>query len=118
MTLRGKPVEPSKTYKVAGWAPVSEEAKAAGGEPIWDVMARYLKAQKTIKPLDVEPAQGRGHGGKSGDGLTGGIRFNSAPESLSIRRPFVRLDRVDVRVTAPMSAPIPMTGDDPCDSFR
>ena len=40
-----------KKYKVAGWASVSEEARAAGGEPIWDVMARYLRARKTIPPL-------------------------------------------------------------------
>ena len=39
-----------KQYKVAGWAPVAEEARAAGGEPIWDVVARYLRAQKTITP--------------------------------------------------------------------
>jgi sulfur-oxidizing protein SoxB len=48
MELRGKPIEPGKRYTVAGWAPVSEEAKAAGGEPIWDVAARYLRAKKTI----------------------------------------------------------------------
>jgi sulfur-oxidizing protein SoxB len=48
MTLRGKLIDAAKKYKVAGWAPISEEAKAAGGEPIWDVMARYLKAHKTI----------------------------------------------------------------------
>jgi len=47
MTLKGKPIEADKKYKVAGWAPVAEGAK---GEPIWDVMAGYLKAQKTIKP--------------------------------------------------------------------
>jgi sulfur-oxidizing protein SoxB len=29
---------------------VSEEAKNAGGEPIWDVAARYLRAQKAITP--------------------------------------------------------------------
>jgi len=50
MELRGKPIEPSKEYTVAGWAPVSEEAKQAGGEPIWDVAARYLRAQKTVTP--------------------------------------------------------------------
>jgi sulfur-oxidizing protein SoxB len=50
MTLGGKPLEAAKKYKVAGWAPVSEEARAAGGEPIWDVIARYLRAQKTIAP--------------------------------------------------------------------
>lgn len=48
MTLDGKPVEAGKTYKVAGWAPVSEQARDAGGEPIWDVVSAYLKDQKTI----------------------------------------------------------------------
>ncbi len=66
MTLRGKPIEPAKTYKVAGWAPVSEEAKAAGGEPIWDVMARYLKAQKTIKPLALNLPKVEGMAGNPG----------------------------------------------------
>ncbi len=50
MEFAGKPLEAQKKYKVAGWAPVSEEAKAAGGEAIWDVVARYLRAQKTIAP--------------------------------------------------------------------
>ena len=50
MALRGKPIDAAKKYKVAGWAPVSEDAKAAGGEAIWDLMARYLRAQKTIAP--------------------------------------------------------------------
>ncbi len=50
MTLSGKPLDAAKKYKVAGWAPVSEEARNAGGEPIWDVIARYLRAQKTIAP--------------------------------------------------------------------
>jgi sulfur-oxidizing protein SoxB len=50
MMLRGRPLEADKTYKVAGWAPVAEEAKKTGGEPIWDVMARYLRDQKVIKP--------------------------------------------------------------------
>lgn len=48
MTLKGQPIEASKTYKVAGWAPVAEEAKTAGGEPIWDLMARYLRARRTV----------------------------------------------------------------------
>ena len=50
MELDGKPIDAKREYKVAGWAPVSEEARAAGGEPIWDVAARYLRAQKTIAP--------------------------------------------------------------------
>jgi sulfur-oxidizing protein SoxB len=45
MTLRGKPVEAGKTYKVAGWAPVSEEASKAGLKPVWDVVETWLKSQ-------------------------------------------------------------------------
>lgn len=45
MRLNGKPIEAGKTYKVAGWAPVAEGAQ---GEPVWDVVARYLRAQKTV----------------------------------------------------------------------
>jgi sulfur-oxidizing protein SoxB len=50
MELDGKPLDAAKKYKVVGWAPVSEEARAAGGEPVWDLVARNLRAQKTIKP--------------------------------------------------------------------
>jgi sulfur-oxidizing protein SoxB len=50
MELAGKPIDAQKKYKVAGWAPVSEEARVAGGEAIWDVCARYLRAKKTIAP--------------------------------------------------------------------
>jgi len=48
--LGGKPIDAGRQYKVAGWAPVGEEARTAGGEPIWEVAARYLRAQKTITP--------------------------------------------------------------------
>ena len=48
MRLGDKPIEASKTYKVAGWAPVSEAARDAGGEPIWDVIAAYLRDIKTV----------------------------------------------------------------------
>ena len=45
MTLRGKPLEAGKAYKLASWAPVAEGTK---GEPIWDVVERYLMDRKTI----------------------------------------------------------------------
>lgn len=45
MQLRGKPVDPTKTYKVAGWAPVTEGVE---GEPIWDVVGGWLRNQKSI----------------------------------------------------------------------
>jgi len=45
MRLGGQPIEAGKTYKVAGWAPVAEEARGAGSPPIWDVVETWLKAQ-------------------------------------------------------------------------
>ncbi|HEV2220305.1 MAG TPA: thiosulfohydrolase SoxB [Casimicrobiaceae bacterium] len=53
MELDGKPIDANRQYTVAGWAPVSEEARDAGLEPIWDVTARWLRAQKTIAPRKV-----------------------------------------------------------------
>lgn len=49
MRIGDKPVEASKTYKVAGWASVSEAARDAGGEPVFDLVARWLKNQKIVK---------------------------------------------------------------------
>jgi S-sulfosulfanyl-L-cysteine sulfohydrolase len=51
MRLAGKPIEADKNYKVAGWAPVSEEASKAGNKPVWDVVEGWLKAQGgRVKP--------------------------------------------------------------------
>ena len=47
MRLAGKPIEAGKTYKVAGWAPVGENAS---GEPIWEVVARWLRDKKVVTP--------------------------------------------------------------------
>jgi sulfur-oxidizing protein SoxB len=47
MMLNGKALDPNKKYKVAGWAPVSE---GVTGEPIWDVVAGYLRDKKVIAP--------------------------------------------------------------------
>ncbi len=47
MRLGGKPIAAGKTYKVAGWAPVAEGAK---GQPVWDLVATYLRDKKVIKP--------------------------------------------------------------------
>jgi sulfur-oxidizing protein SoxB len=45
MRLNGKPVEAGKKYKVAGWAPVAEEASKAGNPLVWDVVETWLKAR-------------------------------------------------------------------------
>ena len=50
MMLKGKPIEASKTYKVAGWASVQEGAK---GEPIWDVVSGYLRDRKVVKGVKI-----------------------------------------------------------------
>jgi sulfur-oxidizing protein SoxB len=50
MRLDGKPIEAGKTYKVAGWAPVAEEAKSAGNKPVWDVVEQWLKARGRVAP--------------------------------------------------------------------
>ncbi len=53
MRLNGVLIDAAKSYKVAGWAPVSEAAKNFGGEPIWDVIARHLRDIKTVKVVKL-----------------------------------------------------------------
>jgi len=52
MRLRGRPIEAGKRYKVAGWAPVAEEAKSVPGvRPVWEHVETWFKAQGgRIKP--------------------------------------------------------------------
>jgi S-sulfosulfanyl-L-cysteine sulfohydrolase len=50
LRLRNNPVEATKRYKVAGWAPVAEGIR---GMPIWDVVTGYLRAVRTVPPLEV-----------------------------------------------------------------
>ncbi|MFL6573680.1 MAG: thiosulfohydrolase SoxB, partial [Burkholderiales bacterium] len=45
MRIRGVPMEADKRDKVAGWAPVAE---GASGEPVWEVIARYLRSQRIV----------------------------------------------------------------------
>ena len=66
MTLKGKPVEAAKKYRVAGWAPVSEEARNAGGEPVWDLMAKYLRERKVVKPVRLNLPRLKGVDGNPG----------------------------------------------------
>jgi S-sulfosulfanyl-L-cysteine sulfohydrolase len=47
----GKALQSTKRYKVAGWAPVAE---GITGEPIWDVVARYLRTTGTVPPLQAQ----------------------------------------------------------------
>ena len=45
MRLGGQPIEASRTYKVAGWAPVAEAAAQAGSLPMWELVEQWLKAR-------------------------------------------------------------------------
>ena len=45
MRLKGELIDPNKTYKVAGWAPVAEEASKAGNPMVWDQVEQWLKAR-------------------------------------------------------------------------
>lgn len=47
MMLKGKPISPAKKYKVAGWAPVGE---GVTGEPVWEVVATWLRDKKVVTP--------------------------------------------------------------------
>lgn len=42
----GKPLEADHKYKVAGWAAVQTKPE---GKPIWDIVAEYLRAEKTVR---------------------------------------------------------------------
>jgi sulfur-oxidizing protein SoxB len=63
MRLGGKPLEADRKYKVAGWAPVTQ---GASGEPIWDVVTRYLRDRKTIPPLRLNQPRLIGVDGNEG----------------------------------------------------
>lgn len=45
MRLGDKPIDASRKYKVAGWAPVAEEARTSGAPPVWDLVEQWLKAR-------------------------------------------------------------------------
>jgi len=55
MRLNGKLIEAGKKYKVAGWAPVAEEARSQGNKQVWDVVEQWLKTQPNgrIKPRQL-----------------------------------------------------------------
>jgi sulfur-oxidizing protein SoxB len=66
MRLAGKPIEAGKTYKVAGWAPVAEEARRAGNRMVWDVVEEWLRAKRRVTPRVPNLPQLRGVEGNPG----------------------------------------------------
>ncbi|BBO99576.1 thiosulfohydrolase SoxB [Sulfuriferula nivalis] len=63
MTLKGKPVDANRKYKVAGWAPVGE---GVTGTPIWDVVATYLRDIKVVTPRKLNTPKVVGIGNNPG----------------------------------------------------
>ena len=52
MRLNGRPLDADRRYKVAGWAPVAEDAAHAPGvKPVWEHVETWLRAQGgRVKP--------------------------------------------------------------------
>ena len=68
MRLRGKPLEAGKKYKVAGWAPVAEEARTLPGtKPVWELVESWFKAQSgRVKPRTLNTPRLLGMQGNPG----------------------------------------------------
>jgi sulfur-oxidizing protein SoxB len=47
MQLKGKSIDADRSYRVAGWASVSDNEEA--GKPIWEVLQDYLRATQTVR---------------------------------------------------------------------
>jgi len=66
MRLNGELLDAAKTYKVAGWAPVTEAARDKGGEPIWDLVARHLRNEKVVRATAPNVPKLKGVAGNPG----------------------------------------------------
>ncbi len=53
MRIGERALEPGKTYKVASWASVAEGVRDEG-EPVWDLIARYLREKKIVRPRKLK----------------------------------------------------------------
>ena len=68
LRLGGKPLDAGKSYKVAGWAPVAEEARSVPGvKPVWDLVETWLQAQGgRVKPRTINTPRLVGVAGNPG----------------------------------------------------
>ncbi len=63
MRLGDAPIDPAKRYRVAGWAPIAENAE---GEPVWAVVERWLGHCKVVEPRRLETPRLIGMAGDPG----------------------------------------------------
>ena len=84
LRLGGKPVDADRKYKVAGWAPVAEEARTApANKPVWELVEVWLEAQGgRVKPRRINTPRLVGMAGNPGIAAT-----PRNPSSSSQRRP-------------------------------
>lgn len=68
LELNGQPIDPAKTYKVAGWASVNPQPDEL--PDIWDVVAQYLRDRKVIDEVNVNVPKVTGLEGNPGVVLT------------------------------------------------
>ncbi len=68
LRLKGKPIDADKLYKVAGWAPVAQEAAHAPGvKPVWEVVETWLASQGgRVKPRSINTPKLVGVAGNPG----------------------------------------------------
>ena len=66
MRLGGVPIDADKRYKVAGWAPVAEEAKSAGNKMVWDVVESWLRAKGRVAARQLNTPRLIGMAGNAG----------------------------------------------------
>lgn len=66
LRLAGRPIEADKRYRVAGWAPVAEEARSAGNKMVWDVVESWLRAKGSVTPRRLNAPRLIGVDGNAG----------------------------------------------------
>ena len=67
MRLNGRPIEASRVYKVAGWAPVAESTRHAGLKPVWEGVESWLRAKGgRVSPRQLNLPQLTGMSGNPG----------------------------------------------------
>jgi sulfur-oxidizing protein SoxB len=52
LSVNGKPLDAGRKYKVASWAPGAE---GVTGEPVWEVVANYLRTHRVVRAQKNAP---------------------------------------------------------------
>ncbi len=86
MMLAGKPLDPAKRYKVAGWAPVSEEARSRGRRARVGRDGALSPRAKDDCAACPQSAEGRGRRGESRHRLSDASAHHFASGSPSSAR--------------------------------